>query len=328
MFDLSVDIIRERGALSVRFHYATRLFRAETIQRFGAAFDRLLDALLERPSQTLGRLAMLPAAELALVTNGFNQASGAADTSQTLISLWHAAVQTHADAVALVSGERRLTYRQSDVLADAVARRLAKDFGVKRGDRVTLLVEASDWMVVALLGVMKAGAAYVPIDVANPTDRVRALLRDTGARVLIVDRLPEWSEADVQPVTLAALCQPVPADYPVPPPPAPDTLAYVIYTSGSTGRPKGVMIEHSAAANSMQWRMRGYPFAPTDATLLMPTYAFDASVLDIFSTLSSGARLVLVSAAEKRDLGPGYPPRARAHHEPPAHAEPLFPLSG
>ena len=302
MFDLSVDIIRERGALSVRFHYATRLFRAETIQRFGAAFDRLLDALLERPSQTLGRLAMLPAAELALVTNGFNQASGAADTSQTLISLWHAAVQTHADAVALVSGERRLTYRQSDVLADAVARRLAKDFGVKRGDRVTLLVEASDWMVVALLGVMKAGAAYVPIDVANPTDRVRALLRDTGARVLIVDRLPEWSEADVQPVTLAALCQPVPADYPVPPPPAPDTLAYVIYTSGSTGRPKGVMIEHSAAANSMQWRMRGYPFAPTDATLLMPTYAFDASVLDILSTLSSGARLVLVSAAEKRDL--------------------------
>jgi amino acid adenylation domain-containing protein/non-ribosomal peptide synthase protein (TIGR01720 family) len=302
MFDLSVDIIRERGALSVRFHYATRLFRLETIQRYGAAFDRLLDALLERPSQPLGRLAMLPAAELALVSNEFNQASGQADRSQTLISLWHAAVQTRMDAVALVDGERTRTYRETDTLADAVARRLAKDFGVKRGDRVALLVEASERMVVALLGVMKAGAAYVPIDTANPVERVRALLRDAGARVLIVDGTPEWSETDVRPVTLAALCQPVPADYPVPLAPAPDTLAYVIYTSGSTGRPKGVMIEHGAAANSVQWRMRAYPFISDDATLLMPTYAFDASVLDIFPTLSSGARLVLVSAAEKRDL--------------------------
>lgn len=302
MFDLSVDIIRERGALSVRFHYATRLFRSETIQRYAAAFDRLLDAVLERPTQALGRLAMLPAEELALVTQGFNQASGQADLGHTLISLWQSAVQAHGETVALVDGERTLTYRETDGLADAVARRLAKDFGVKRGDRVALLVEAGERMVVALLGVMKAGAAYVPIDVANPADRVRALVRDAGAQVLIVDAAPEWPETGVRFVTLAALCQPMPADYPVPPPPTPDTLAYVIYTSGSTGRPKGVMIEHGAAANSVQWRLRAYPFASTDATLLMPTYAFDASVLDIFPTLASGARLVVVSAAEKRDL--------------------------
>lgn len=302
MFDLSVDIIRERGALSVRFHYATRLFRAETIQRYGAAFDRLLDALLECPAQALGRMPMLPAAERALVTDGFNQAAGPADARQTLISLWNSAVQTHAEAVALVDRERALSYRECNALADAVARRLAKDLGVQPGDRVALLVEASEGMIVAILGVLKAGAAYVPIDIANPPDRVRALLRDAGARVLIVDAIPEWSEAGVRPITLAALCQPVPADYPAPPAPAPDMLAYVIYTSGSTGRPKGVMIEHGAAANSVQWRRRAYPFTPHDATLLMPTYAFDASVLDIFPTLSSGARLVLVSAPEKRDL--------------------------
>jgi fengycin family lipopeptide synthetase D len=282
MFDLSVDIIRERGALSVRFHYATRLFRGETIQRYGAAFDRLLDALLEQPSQALGRLTLLPAAELELVTNGFNQASGKADVSQTLISLWDSVVQAQPDSVALVSGERTLTYRESDALADAVARRLAKDFGVKRGDRVALLVDASERMIVALLGVMKSGAAYVPIDVANPPDRVRALLRDADVSVLIVDTVPGWSEAKVRPITLAALCQAVPADYPELARPTPDMLAYVIYTSGSTGRPKGVMIEHGAAANSVQWRQRAYPFTPTDATLLMPTYAFDASVLDIF----------------------------------------------
>lgn len=302
MFDLSVDIIRERGALSVRFHYATRLFRAETIRRYSAAFDRLLDAVCESPEQPIGRMAMLPAAELALVTDGFNAVSGRADRSQTLVSLWDAAVITHPDAVALTGGGAPLTFRQSNAMAGAVARRLAKEFGVKCGDRVALLVEASERMVVALLGVMKAGAAYMPIDVANPPDRVRALLHDAGACVLIVDAVPEWLDAEVRPVTLAALCQPVPADYPVPRPPTPDTLAYVIYTSGSTGRPKGVMIEHGGVANSVQWRMRAYPFCPTDATLLLPTYAFDASVVDIFPTLASGARLVVVSAAEKRDL--------------------------
>ncbi|HWL15344.1 MAG TPA: amino acid adenylation domain-containing protein [Opitutus sp.] len=302
MFDLSVDIIRERGALSIRFHYATRLFRPETIRRYGAAFDRLLDALLEGPTQPLGRLAILPAEELALVTDRFNAVSGQGDASQTLISLFDAAVEAHPKSVALVGRERSLTYRETHDAADAVARRLAKDFGVKPGDRVALLVDASEAMILALLGVMKAGAAYVPIDVANPPERVRALLRDAGARVLIVEANPEWTEPDVQPVTLANLIQPVPAAYPKLPAPTPEMLAYVIYTSGSTGRPKGVMIEHGAAANSVQWRLRAYPFEASDATLLMPTYAFDASVLDIFPTLACGARLVLVTAAEKRDL--------------------------
>lgn len=302
MFDLSVDIIRERGALSVRFHYATRLFRRETIERYGAAFERLLDALLAQPTQEIGRLPMLPAAELEQVTNGFNGVAGAANANETLISLWQAAVRAQPDAIALVGQERTLTYQEANDAADAMARRLAKDFEVQRGDRVALLVEASEAMVVALLGVMKAGAAYVPIDVANPPERVRALLREAGARVLIVDAAPEWSEPGVQAVTLRSLSEPVAAGYPEVPAPTPDMLAYVIFTSGSTGKPKGVMLEHGAVANSVQWRMRAYPFTRDDATLLMPTYAFDASVLDIFPTLASGARLVVVSAAAKRDL--------------------------
>jgi amino acid adenylation domain-containing protein/non-ribosomal peptide synthase protein (TIGR01720 family) len=302
MFDLSVDIIRERGVLGIRFHYATRLFRRETIERYCAAFSQLLDALLERPQYPIGRLPMLPPAELEQVTRGFNLAAGAASTGKTIISLWDETVKAHAGSVALICGERKLTYREADAQADAVARRLARDFGVVRGDRVALLVEASDYMVVAILGVMKAGAAYVPIDVANPADRVRALVADAGVRILLVDTLPEWSETGVKPVVVESLVKPVSADYVQPPAPAPDTLAYVIYTSGSTGKPKGVMIEHGAIANSIQWRMGAYPFKPADGTLLMPTYAFDASLLDIFPVLFSGGRLVLTSAAEKRDL--------------------------
>jgi amino acid adenylation domain-containing protein/non-ribosomal peptide synthase protein (TIGR01720 family) len=302
MFDLSVDIIRERDALSVRFHYATRLFRRETIERYGAAFNRLLEAVLESPATEIGRLPMWTAADQEQVTSEFNRPAGELYPGETLISLWRAAVTAHPMAVALVGGGRPLTFRESEDRAMAVAGRLVADFGVRPGDRVALLVEASEWMVVALLGVMKAGAAYVPIDIANPPERVRALVRDAGAMVIIVDTVPEWAEPGVRPALLSSLTEPAGQDQVALPEPTPDALAYVIYTSGSTGQPKGVMIEHGAVANSVQWRMRAYPFTPQDATLLMPTYAFDASVLDIFSTLASGARLVVVTAAEKRDL--------------------------
>jgi amino acid adenylation domain-containing protein/non-ribosomal peptide synthase protein (TIGR01720 family) len=302
MFDLSVDIIRERGVLGIRFHYATRLFNRDTIERYGAAFNRLLDAVLERPQDPIGRLSILMPAELGQVSVNFCSTAGPIAAPTTLVALWTNAAKVHADLIALVCGERRLTYREVDALADAVARRLMGEFGVKRGDRVALLVGASDHMIVAILGVLKAGAAYVPIDVENPADRVRGLLADAGARILIVDTPPEWSAPGVEPVSLATLCRAAVEKSTPLTPPTPDALAYVIYTSGSTGKPKGVMIEHGAITNSILWRIDAYPFAPGDCSLLMPSYAFDASILDIFPVLISGGRLLLVNAVEKRDL--------------------------
>lgn len=302
MFDLSVDIIRERGVLGIRLHYATRLFRRETVERYGAAFSQLLDSLLLQPESPIGRLPLLPPGELKQVTTDFCAGGSSGSAPTTLVALWRTAAKAHAESVALVHRDSQTTFRKAAELADKVTCRLVRDFGVGPGDRVALLVGASDRMVLAILGILQAGAAYVPIDVENPADRVRALVADAGARVLIVDTPPDWSAAGVQPVVLAELCRVAPETGPRPIEPTAKSLAYVIYTSGSTGRPKGVMIEHGSIANSVQWRMQAYQFAATDGTLLMPSYAFDASLLDIFPVVFSGGRLVLVGAAEKRDL--------------------------
>lgn len=303
MFDFNVDIIREAGALNVRFHYATRLFRRETIERWSAAYARLLDAILAGPRAPLGRLPMLSDQEREHVTASFNAASGAPAPTTTLVALWNDAARRHADRIALVGAGRRLTFREADELANAFAERLVREWGVKRGDRVALLVEASEGMMVALLGILKAGAAYVPIDPANPAERVRALVQDCEARLLVVDAMPTEWRSGVPAVEVAALTAAAPkTSGPTGSEPTASDLAYIIYTSGSTGQPKGVMIEHGAIANSIQWRLKAYPFCKDDATLLMPSYSFDASVLDLFGSVLVGGRLVFVNAAEKRDL--------------------------
>lgn len=302
MLDLSVDIIRENGVLGIRFHYATRLFRAETIARFAAAFDRLLDAVLATPQAPVGRLPILPAEELRQVAVTFCRTAGPISAPTTLVALWAAAVAAHGERNALVCSARRMTYRETETLANRVAVRLAAEFKVGSGDRVALLVNACSHTIAAILGILKAGAAYVPIDPETPRERVRGIVTDAKALVLIADEQPDWALPELRMVTLADLCRPGEGSAVLPVPPSPESLAYVIYTSGSTGQPKGVMIEHRSAANSILWRIGAYPFAPGDSTLLMPTYAFDASILDIFPTLFSGGRLVLRTAAEKRDL--------------------------
>jgi amino acid adenylation domain-containing protein/non-ribosomal peptide synthase protein (TIGR01720 family) len=302
MFDLSVDIIRERGVLGIRFHYATRLFRRESVERFCAGFSQLIDSLLVDPHQPIGRLSILAPGERAQVTTAFNAVAGPVITSHTLVSLWSKAAKQYASSVGLVCGDRRLTFADIDAQAEAVARRLSRDYGVTRGDYVALLLESSDATIIAILGVLKTGAAYVPIDIANPMERVRALVADSGARILLVDASLEGMDATLKTLELAHLRAPLTADYPSPLPPTPETLAYVIYTSGSSGKPKGVMIEHGAITNSVLWRMQAYRFTSEDVTQVMPTYAFDASLLDIFPALFIGGRLVMASAAEKSEL--------------------------
>ncbi len=301
MFDLSVDIIREAGALNVRFHYATRLFRADTVERWSRAFSRLVDAALAGPELPVGKLPLLSVDELEQVSARFNAPSGDAHPPTTLVTLWEDSVRQWPEAVAVVSGERRLSYRELDALATRAASRLVGEHRVAPGDLIALLLEPSEHMIAAILGVLKAGAAYVPIDPANPAERIRALVKDARAKVLIADSAPVSATAPV--VTVEALFARASATSAVSlAAPLPESLAYVIYTSGSTGLPKGVLIEHRGIANSVQWRCAAYGFTAHDVTLQMPSYAFDASLLDIFSVLVVGGRLVLVDAASKRDL--------------------------
>jgi amino acid adenylation domain-containing protein len=202
------------------------------------------------------------------------------------------------DAIAVMDGGRRLTYAALDAEANRLAHRL-RGLGCGPDVLVALAVGRSIDMVVGALGILRAGAAYVPVDPADPTDRLAFTLHDAGPAVVVtrgdlVARLP----ATGQPlVVLDREGERVDAGPPVAPPDValdPEHLAYVIYTSGSTGRPKGVEVPHAGLRNLAQWHRRAFDVAAGDRATLISSPAFDAAVWETWATLAAGAGLVVV----------------------------------
>ncbi|MFJ8591191.1 amino acid adenylation domain-containing protein [Streptomyces sp. NPDC093598] len=203
-------------------------------------------------------------------------------------------------AVAVVRGDERVTRGELDTWAGRIAARLVAA-GVRPGDRVGVLAERSTAMVAAVLGAVRTGAAYVPVDPANPDERVTAVLTDARVRAVVVTggtaRRPvppgvATVTADEDAVRHAGTALP-------PVEPAPDDAAYLIYTSGSTGTPKGVVVEHGQLAASTLARRQVYPGAPV--FLLLSPLAFDSSVAGLWGTLTAGGRLVVAGPDEFRD---------------------------
>ncbi|SFL84473.1 amino acid adenylation domain-containing protein [Streptomyces pini] len=211
------------------------------------------------------------------------------------------------DAAAISAEGERISYSELDAWSEAVARHLAEDAGVRAGDRVAVSMERSPRLVVAMLGVLKAGAAYVPVDVNEPDRRLAAAVEDAGVRVALCE------EGEEDRFTLHGV-----STVPVPPPPAappeggraplgpvgPHDLAYLMYTSGSTGRPKGVMVEHHSIVN-----LADDPdfadFGPGDRILPTAHVAFDVATFEIWGALLNGAELVMVPAhrTQPEELG-------------------------
>jgi amino acid adenylation domain-containing protein len=203
--------------------------------------------------------------------------------------------QTSPDHVAVDSGGRSLTYGELDAWAGRIAARLAAA-GVGRGCRVGLLVEPSTAMVAAALGILRSGAAYVPVNQAYPDQRIAAMLADARVACVVVSALTARRVGALPAVEVGDT-----VDGPIAPVVAADAddAAYLIYTSGSTGEPKGVLVEHGQLAASTLARRRVYPGRPV--CLLVSPLAFDSSVAGLWGTLSAGGRLVVATAEEVSD---------------------------
>ncbi len=200
------------------------------------------------------------------------------------------------DAVAVMDGGSRLTYRELDRRANAFARRL-REFGVVP---VGICLERSAAVVVAVLAVLKAGGAYVPLAPEYPAERLAFMLADSRALVLVADPAA-WTQAVPAGVTLLAAPTSDDADHLPDSDDDPRRLAYVIYTSGSTGQPKGVAMEHGPLLNLLRWQQRTLPLAAGTRVLQFAPLSFDVSFQEIFSTVAAGGTLVLVSELVRRD---------------------------
>jgi amino acid adenylation domain-containing protein/non-ribosomal peptide synthase protein (TIGR01720 family) len=283
------------GGTELRLTYDAGRFDAETARRMAAHYVRLLESLAEAGERPLGSLSPLSAEErTALVAAGSAQASF--DVTRTLPAFFAGQAARTPAAVALTFGGESVTYAELDARANRIAHRLVK-LGARPDSLVGLCVERSVETVVGILAILKAGAAYLPLDPAYPEDRLAYMLEDSETGIVVTtaalrDRLPAGTTILCLQCDADAIAA-EPADAPAIDI-SPESLAYVIYTSGSTGKPKGVQVTHANVARLFAATDDWFGFGSKDVWTLFHSYAFDFSVWEIWGALLYGGRLVIV----------------------------------
>jgi amino acid adenylation domain-containing protein len=299
-FDLELYVTEDDAGMDGLLIANADLFEPATVARLAAHFTALLTRLLADPEGCVDDAEFLGPAERAALLTGFNDTAAEFPAEMTLHGLVEAQAARSPDAVAVAFEGARLTYRELNARADAVAYRLS-GLGVGPETLVAVCAERSLELPVALLGVLKAGAAYLPLDPEYPADRLAFMLEDAAAPVVLAQ---ESLRGQLPPTSATVLPLDDQAGWPAPPPgwrARAGDLAYAIYTSGSTGRPKGVLNTHRGIVNRLDWMQRRYRLDPGDVVLQKTPASFDVSVWEFFWPLLAGARMVLARPGGHKD---------------------------
>ncbi|SFW90097.1 non-ribosomal peptide synthetase, partial [Pseudomonas sp. NFACC10-1] len=261
------------------------------------ALENLLVALEQSPDAALESLPILPAAEREQLLVQFNDTALDYPQQQTIHGLFEAQAERTPQAMAVVHGEQRLTYRELNEQANRLAHALRKQ-GVQPDSRVGICVERGVEMVVGLLAILKAGGGYVPLDPAYPVERIAYMLQDSAPAAVLAQSATEALLVDVSVPVInldASNWQDESALNPQVPGLTSAHLAYLIYTSGSTGLPKGVMIEHRNTVNFLSWAHTAFDGSALEKTLFSTSLNFDLAVYECFAPLTSGGSIEVVT---------------------------------
>jgi amino acid adenylation domain-containing protein len=303
-FDLTFVLCELGDGIDLDIEYSTDLFDEARIERMAGHLRTLLEATITDSDQRLAELPLLTSVERHQLLSERNEVR-ADEPLKCVHELFEIQAERTPDAIALLFGERRLTYRELNQRAERLAHQL-RILGVGPDVLVALFLERSFDMIVGALGVLKAGGAYIPLDPMHPRKRLAYMLEDARPLVVLTQghlesKLPphcahvvvvDASESPALQLTDA----PAPGRAP-----SPHDLAYVIYTSGSTGEPKGVEVEHCAVVNLLASMRRRPGLGAEDTMLAITTLAFDIAVLEIFLPLTCGARVVIAAAETLAD---------------------------
>ena len=288
------------GPVVIDIDYAADVFDADfPIESMARHLTTLLANLVDEPDQPVSGVSMLSDEERANLVQATNPTRAEFPSDRTLHGLFEEQVARTPDRLAVVGdgAGTSLSYAQLDSRANQVANALRAD-GVRPDDRVAVLIERDASMLTAILGVLKAGGAYVPIDPGYPADRIRFLLEDSGAKVVLVNGNTVLSTVDT---VVRRVDELTGSAEPLEPAATADNLAYVIYTSGSTGTPKGVMVEHRSVVNRLAWMQKRYPVGGGDVLLQKTPISFDVSVWELFWWGIAGAGLAVPPAGAEKD---------------------------
>jgi amino acid adenylation domain-containing protein len=303
-YDLFFNFVEGPRSLYVECDYNTDLFDPATMQRWLGHLETLLEGIAAAPTESIDKLPLLTDRERHQITVQWNDTATKYEDVETLQKWFEAQVRKTPTAVALIAGDRRLTYEDLNRQANQLAHRLKAE-GVGPNVLVGVCAERSVEMVVALYATIKAGGAYMPLDPEYPSNRLALMLEDARPRVILAQqalahRLPghdipvicvdrDWDKIALEPETNLGNRS------------TRTDAAYVIYTSGSTGKPKGVVNVHEGIVNRLQWMQDAYRLTAADRVLQKTPYSFDVSVWEFFWPLVTGASLVMARPGGHKD---------------------------
>jgi amino acid adenylation domain-containing protein len=304
-FDIALDIFDLRGQVTGILRYDTALFAASTAQQIARHYTALLDSVCTAPDLPLSVIPLLTDDEHRQIVEQWNATSLQYDPAESIEAMVAAQARRSPDAIAITGTGRTLSYRELDERSNQLASWL-RGRGVGSGQLVGVCLQRTPDLVVALLGVLKSGAAYVPLDPAFPASRLAHMVTDSALKAVLTDddsesALPEteallvrldsdWPAIAAQPVDAIAGARS-----------GPEALAYVLYTSGSTGLPKGVQIPRRALTNFLRGMQQRPGISPNDVLIAVTTLSFDIAGLELFLPLTVGARILVATADEAHD---------------------------
>lgn len=296
--DLTFDFTELEEGLQATIEYNSDIYEAHTAAQWLTHLVQLVQAVLEKPGQSIATIQYLPPAEKKMLLETFNL-TALEFPELTLIDLLEQQVQRTPDQIALIVEDRSFTYHQLNAIVNQVATCLQNTFQLTTGDLVALQLERSEWLLICLLAIWKGGGVYVPVDPSYPKERIDYIIADSACKVVLDDAALsvirekiKGSDAHRQSVSLK-----------------PANLAYCIYTSGTTGKPKGCLITHGNVVNFFMGMNEVFPEAP-GTLLALTNYTFDISVLELIWTLTRGVKVILqkeitdIISVERRPLKP------------------------
>lgn len=297
-FDLSLSVQETSQGLIGAFEYNTDLFHKETIERMVKHFQHLISEIVKNPEQFVGKIPLLSDEEIHNQIIEWNARPIDYQKDETILQLFERWSEEAPNAEAVIYKGKSYSYRQINVEANRIAHTLLK-LGLNKEDKIVVCLERSAEFIPAVLGVLKAGGVYIPIDPMEPKKRIDSILQDlkpfcilthstlkthfSDSKLVCIDQL-ETLKIDNP---LISICK--------------DQLAYIIYTSGSTGKPKGVEIEHQCINDRVLWKKEAYPLSPKDVMLHTYLFIFDGAIINYFWPLCTGATLVIASKEELFD---------------------------
>ncbi|SFB47227.1 non-ribosomal peptide synthetase, partial [Clostridium frigidicarnis] len=301
-FDLTLNAMFSDEKLSFSIQYCSKLFNKETIERLSNHYLTILDSILTNNEINITEIELLSEKEKNQLLNGFNDTKAEYPMDKTIQELFEEQVEKTSNNIAVVFKEEKLTYRELNEKANSLARVL-RDKGVKGDSIIGIMVERSLEMIIGIMGILKSGGAYLPIDPNYPKERIEYMLKDSKSKILLSKNVViENIEFDGETIDLCNIDLYNKNSSNLEKINNSNDLAYVIYTSGTTDKPKGVMVEHNNVVRLMFNNKMIFKFDHKDVWTMFHSYCFDFSVWEMYGAILYGGKLIIVPELVTKDF--------------------------